>query len=177
MSAQTVTASQNPSSFNPFLTNHLNSYRSVLERGFDNLPQWGYVQCLQLIMIKVHKSCLALVGQLKLHDGGAHEGFPIFTNSIEILVSSIGTRCQVIPDCFSQAKNLKSTFYGSHYFAAFKITYHDAVQPNAADFPIALADQNALYVHENFTLQRIPDQWVPFNQIEGLKFLKTFPLI
>jgi len=29
MSAQTATVSQNPSSFNPFLINHLNSYRSV----------------------------------------------------------------------------------------------------------------------------------------------------
>lgn len=175
MSAQTATVSQNHSSFNPFLMNHLNSYRSVLEKAFDSLSKEGYVQSLQLIMIKVHKSCLALVGQVKLHHGGAHEGSPIFTNSIEVLVSSIGTRCQVIPNCFSQAKSLKSTFYGSHYFAAFKITYHDAVQPNAADFPKALADPNALYVHENFTLQRIPDHWVPFNQIEVLKFFENFP--
>lgn len=175
MSAQTATVSQNPSSFSPFLTNHLNSYRSVLESGFSSLPQEGYVQSLQLIMIKVHKSCLALVGQFKLHHDGTHEGFPIFTNSIEVLVCSIGTRCQVIPDCFSQAKNLNSTFYGSHYFAAFKINYHDVVQLNAVDFSIALADPNALYVHENFTLQRIPDQWVPFNQIEGLKFFENFP--
>jgi hypothetical protein len=175
MSAQTATLSQNLSSFNPFLINHLNSYRSVLEKGFDSLPQGGYVQSLQLIMIKVHKSCLALVGQVNLHHGGAHEGSPIFTNSIEILVSSIGTRYQVIPNCFSQAKNLNSTFYGSHYFAAFKITYHDVVQPNAAVFSRALADPNSLYVHENFTLQRIPNQWVPFNQIEGLKFFENFP--
>lgn len=175
MSTQTATVSQNPSSFSPFLTNHLNSYRSVLEKGFASLPQKGSVQCLQLIMIKVHKSCLALVGQVKLPNGGAHEGSPIFTNSIEVLVSSIGTRCQVIPDCFSQAKDLNSTFYGSHYFAAFKITYHDVAQPNAADFSTVLADPNALYVHENFTVQRIPDQWVPFNQIEGLKFFENFP--
>ncbi len=154
------------------LSSNIVHCRQALETAFETLPDKGNVEPLNALIIKVDNSFLALIGNLNLRQNSCYEKFPIFANLIGMATFPFINHS----DPFSYlSQSSPTTFYGSHHFAAFKIEQHKEIALPDEDFATTIANPSLSFRLPNYSIQRIPDQWVDFNDIKGLKFHCNFP--
>ena len=126
---------------------------------------------LKLVIYKAGQVGIAVLGQFRLDSESMEEieGQPPFALSACIAIDS-AMCCKSILSLIQKLPAAETQFAGSKPLIAFKIEYFENLLPAGSNAHDAILDLNKSYHEKNMSLQRIPNSWVSFNALEGLKF-------
>jgi len=126
----------------------------------------------QALVLTVQDHALVLIFQGKKIEGSSQESQFLFPKNVSVQAMSIMVSKKFIPHFFSSTN---ASFTGSYNFAALVMTPSDLKPSSKDELETAFQTDGTPFYTEKCKCVRLPDRWVNFNHLGGLKFSLQLP--
>jgi hypothetical protein len=144
----------------------------VLQELFNETHDTDFSSDFRAIIVSIQNTALVLIFQGRKIEGSDQENNPRLLGNLSIESMSILLSRKFIPHFYTSTR---ATFTGSHHFAALHVQFKPQGTQDTPAIEQAFRTHGTTFYRGDYALTRLPDSWVNFNDLEGLKFTITQP--